>query len=222
MRAPSKRFFRGREGSRSVRRSRSARPGANRIPMREQDHRRRPFWHLRRRPEAVASEVDEELSLHLELRIEELRAAGLAADAARREALRQFGDLEHTREYCRQQDREKERDMQRALGLHDLQQDVRICLRSLRRAPMLTLTIIATIGLGIAATTTMFAGVYAVLLRPLPYVAPGQLVRIYTDSPPNRWPFSVADYLALQSQQTRFEQVAGFAGRAMAFSDGNM
>jgi predicted permease len=190
--------------------------------MHEQDHRRRPFWHLRRRPETVASEVDEELNLHLDLRIAELRAAGLPADAARREALRQFGDFEHTRVYCRQQDRDKERDMQRTLGLQDLQQDIRICLRSLLRVPMLALIIVLTVGLGIGATTTIFAGVYAVLLRPLPYAEPGRLVRIYTDAPPNRFSLSVADYLALQAQQTRFEQVAGFTGRGMAFSDGTV
>ena len=38
--------------------------------------------------------MDEELSLHLEMRIDELIAAGMAPDEARREALRQFGDLE--------------------------------------------------------------------------------------------------------------------------------
>ena len=34
-----------------------------------------PFWYLRRRPETVASEVDEELNLHLDMRVEELTCA---------------------------------------------------------------------------------------------------------------------------------------------------
>src|SRR6185503_3138529 len=62
--------------------------------------------------------------------------------------------------------------------------------------------------------------IYAALLRPLPYRAPEHLVRIYTDAPPNRFPFSVADYRALQAQQTRFESVAGYTGRSFSFSDG--
>ncbi len=106
--------------------------------------------------------------------------------------------------------------------LGDLRQDLRISLRGLLRAPMMTLTIVATIGLGIGATTTIFGALYAALLRPLPYADPGRLVRIYTDAPPNRFPFSVADYLALQAQQTHFEQIAGYTSRSMAFSDGTI
>lgn len=190
--------------------------------MREQQRRPRPFWYLRRRPETVESEVDEELNLHLEMRVEELRARGLSLDAARREALRQFGDLEGTRQYCRRQDQDGEMRMQRGLMLADLAQDLRICLRGLLRAPMMTLTIVATVGLGIGATTVIFSAVYAALLRPLPYADPGRLVRIYTDAPPNKFRFSAADYLALQSQQTHFDQIAGYTDREMAFSDGNV
>src|SRR5262245_23153039 len=101
-------------------------------------------------------------------------------------------------------------------------QDLRICLRNLLRVPLLTATVVFTVGLGIGATTVIFSAVNAALLRPLPYADPGQLVRIYTDTPPNKFPFSVADYLALQAQQTRFEQVAGYQSRAMAFTDGTI
>src|SRR5436309_12436835 len=102
--------------------------------------------------------------------------------------------------------------------VRDLVQDVRISLRGLLRAPLMTLTIVATVGLGIGATTVIFGAIDAALLRPLPYANPERLVRIYTDSPPNRFPFSVADYLALTAQQTRFEGVASYATRAMVFS----
>src|SRR5207245_4986102 len=104
--------------------------------------------------------------------------------------------------------------------LEDLAHDLRVCLRGVVRAPIMTTVIVATIGLGIGATTTAFSAVNAALLRPLPYADPGRLVRIYTDAPPNRFPFSVADYLALKAEQTQFEQVAGYANRAMTFTDG--
>ena len=87
---------------------------------------------------------------------------------------------------------------------------------------MMTLTIVITVGLGIGATTVIFSAIDAALLRPLPYADPDRLVRIYLDAPPNKFRFSVADYLALQTQQTRFEQIAGYTGRAMAFSDGTV
>jgi putative ABC transport system permease protein len=148
--------------------------------------------------------------------------ATASVDAARREALRRFGDLEYTRRYCRQQDHEKEKRMQRTLMLEDLAQDLRICLRTLVRAPVMTMTIVATVGLGIGATTVIFGAVNAALLRPLPYTDPDRLVRIYTDAPPNKFRLSVADYLALQAQQTHFERIAAYTDRAMAFSDGTV
>jgi putative ABC transport system permease protein len=178
------------------------------------------FWYLRRGAAAVREEVDEELRVHLEMRIEELKARGLTADDARREAIGQFGDLEHTRRYCQRQDQQKDERVQRSLFAQGLAQDLRISMRNLLRAPVLTLTVVITVGLGIGATTAIFAAVNAALLQPLPYADPDRLVRIYTDAPPNRFRFSVADYLALQEQQTHFEQIAGYTGRAMAFNDG--
>ena len=60
----------------------------------------------------------------------------------------------------------------------------------------------------------------AALLQPLPYQNPERLVRIYTDAAPNKLSLSVADYLALEAQQTHFDAVAGYTGRVMAFSNG--
>ena len=100
--------------------------------------------------------------------------------------------------------------------------DLRQSLRSLTRTPGLTATIILTVGLGIGATTAIFAVIHGVLLSPLPYSNPDRLVRIYTDAPPNRFRFSVADYLALEQQQTTFRQVAGYASTSMTFNDGEI
>jgi predicted permease len=180
----------------------------------------RPFWYLRRRRKTVAAEVDEELQAHLEMRAEDLRAEGLSAEDARREALRRFGDLEATRAYCRRQDEATEGSRGRALAFADLGQDARIALRSLLRARGLTAVIVATVGLGIGATALTFAAVHATLLRPLPYPDSARLVRIYTDAPPNRFRFSVADYRALEEQQTVFDRVGGYTERPMSWSDG--
>ncbi|MPY90048.1 MAG: FtsX-like permease family protein [Luteitalea sp.] len=106
--------------------------------------------------------------------------------------------------------------------MESLLRDLRYSVRSLARTPVLTATIILTVGLGIGATTAIFGLIDAVMLRPLPYAAPGQLVRIYTDSPPNLWPLSVADYLALEDQQTSFQQIAGYTNEAMTFNRGDV
>ncbi|MCZ6857394.1 MAG: ABC transporter permease [Gemmatimonadetes bacterium] len=103
-------------------------------------------------------------------------------------------------------------------SIHNMLSDLRHSVRSLARTPTLTLTIVSTLGLGIGATTAIFSVVNAVLIEPLPYADSDRLVRIYTDSPPNKWPFSVADYRALNEQQTSFSSLAGYRNRTMTFN----
>jgi len=92
--------------------------------------------------------------------------------------------------------------------------------RALRRSPVVAGAIVMSVGLGIGSTATVSSAVNAALLRPLPYADPDWLVRIYTDSPPHWFPFSVADYRALIAEQTRFAQIAAYASNAATFSDG--
>ena len=101
-------------------------------------------------------------------------------------------------------------------------QDLRIGIRSLLRAPLLTLTIIATVGVGIGATAAIFGAIDAAMLRPLPYAHSDRLVRLYTDTPPFKFRFSAADYLAFTEQQTRFEQHATYTDRSVSFSNGEI
>src|SRR5690349_16209253 len=69
----------------------------------------------------------------------------------------------------------------RAPGEHFdvLRQDIRYAVRSLRRAPIFTLTTIATLALAVGANTAIFSVVHAVALRPLPYDRDGTLVRVW-------------------------------------------
>src|SRR4051812_17977155 len=130
------------------------------------------FGHLRRTSRTIRDDVDEEIRLHLEMQVEALAARGVPLDEARREARRRFGDLEATRQYCRAQDERKESTMRHTLLFQDIGQDVRTSVRSLLRAPALALTILATVGLGIGATTVMFSAIDVAFLRPLPYADP--------------------------------------------------
>src|SRR5262252_4464278 len=59
--------------------------------------------------------------------------------------------------------------------------DVRYALRMMLKAPGLTAVLAITLALGIGASTTIFSVVNSVVLRPLPYDHPEQLVRVYTE-----------------------------------------
>jgi predicted permease len=67
--------------------------------------------------------------------------------------------------------------------LYDLAQDLRFALRSSRQNPAYTIAAISTLAIGIGANTAIFSIVSGVLLRPLPFARPDQLVALYETQP---------------------------------------
>lgn len=72
-------------------------------------------------------------------------------------------------------------------GMGSWIRDVRIAVRGLARRPGFSAGVALTLGLGIGATTTIYSVVDAVLLRPLPYEAPGRLAAVGTTFPTREW-----------------------------------
>src|SRR5947209_13324224 len=105
------------------------------------------------------------------------------------------------------------RDQRGLLWLEDLVRDVRHGLRALRRAPVLSGVTILTLALGLGANTAIFSIVNGVLLRPLPYPRPAQLMYLTTRLPalgyPQFW-VSVPEYLEFQQFNRSFADVGAF------------
>lgn len=99
--------------------------------------------------------------------------------------------------------------------LHNL----RFGLRSLRKNPAFTFVAIAILSLGIGATTAIFSVVNSVLLRPLPFKDPDQLVWIWSRRPDNnKAPFSLPDFLDHRDQNQTLDQIAAFGNIGLSLS----
>jgi predicted permease len=126
-------------------------------------------------------DIDEELRLHLQARIDHLIAQGVTPELAREEALRRFGDLDRGRAvlYAQADARERRRRFSDRLDafLHDLL----YVARSLRRQPVFTLGVVATLALGIGLNAAVFGIADRVLFRaPEAVVDPDDLRRVET------------------------------------------
>lgn len=149
------------------------------------------------RGRAEDRELDAELKLHLEYQISQNIAAGMNPDEARRAALLDFGGLEQMKEDCR--------DMRKANWIEDLLQDLRYAVRMLRNSPGFTAVAVLTLALGIGANTAIFSVVDAVLLKPLPFRHPDQVVALWeTESAPGNFPLNGMDYLDWREGNTTF------------------
>lgn len=146
----------------------------------------RRYLQLPRSWRRVQSDVDDEIAFEIDMRVRELRSHGVAEDEARRRALAEFGDVEATRRYCAELDAQTEASERRASTLADLGGDLAHAARGIRRHPAFALVVLATLALGIGVNTTVFSVVRRILIAPLPYRDPQQLVRIYTVPSANR------------------------------------
>ena len=117
----------------------------------------------------------DEIAEHLALQIEENLRAGMSPAEARRQAVIKLGVTEVIRE--------RHHAEQSIPFIENLLFDLRYAVRMLLRSPEFSFIAIATMALGIGATTAIYSVIDATLLHPLPYPNPSELVRVVDDLP---------------------------------------
>lgn len=171
---------------------------------------------LRRR---ARLDVEEEFAFHIEMRTNELVAQGWSHANARTEAERQFGDLEDAKQFCGKTDERREsRTMNREL-LQEVRQDVSFAMRALRRAPAFSIVAILTLALGIGANTAIFSVVRGILLKPLPFQKPSELVMVTPTVNGQNWIWSPANLRDVQEQSKTFTSIAAMESRSAVLTN---
>jgi predicted permease len=169
----------------------------------------RLFSFLRKGP--LDDDLYEEMAAHIDFAIEDKIRSGLSLEEARRLTMVQFGGV--------MQAKEKQRTTRGLPGLDILVQDLSYTFRTLRRDASFTVIAVLILAIGIGANIAVFSVVNTILLRPLPFAEPAQLVRLGPITG-NKGGMSTATYssdayLTFAEKTRTFREVTGY----FAFSD---
>ena len=160
-------------------------------------------------------DLSEEMESHLALQIQDYIRSGMAPAEARREALLKAGGME--------QAKESYRDQRSVPMVETTLQDLGYSLRTLRKSPGFTIVAVITLALGVAANTTIFSMVSAILLRKPPVPDPDRVMivsSINKSDPQSLSGVSVPDYIAWREQAHAFENLAAATDRDVTLSGG--
>jgi predicted permease len=171
------------------------------------------FDRLFRRRQVYESLADE-IRAHLDERIEALVAQGMSRPDAAAAARRAFGNVTNVVE--------QGREVWEWPSVESFVMDVRYALRQLRRVPVLSATIVLTLAIGIAATTTVFSWARAVLLNPLPGAGDAnRVMALETTTSSGSWtPTSWLDYRDFRRYLKSFDGLAAAYPMSIALGDG--
>src|SRR6202790_2948293 len=129
------------------------------------------WWRRLLQRTKMEEQLEKEMRFHLEQHANELIGSGVSPEEARQRARMALGGPEQVKEECR--------DARGTRWLEDFWQDFLYAIRMLRQRRGRAAGAILALALGVGASTVMFTVVNGVLLRPLPYPQPDQLVAVH-------------------------------------------
>lgn len=157
------------------------------------------------RKSAFEQELDDELQSSVEVLAQEKIKQGLSQSAARRESLIELGGVEQVKEEVRT--------VRAGRILEDFARDIRFALRTLAKSPGFTAVAVLTLGLGIAANSTIFSWINSTILNPIPGIShTSDLVTVMRGerSEHPTPPFSYLDYRDLRDQNRSLSGLLAF------------
>src|ERR1700730_1055388 len=179
--------------------------------LRSMASRFRGLFIVRDRDRDLNGEIEE----HLRLLAERFVQRGMGREEAEYAARRQFGGIAQLRE--------SHREARGMPSVENFLRDFSLSIRLLRKRPGFSLIAITVLALGLGANTAIFSVVNGILLRPLPFAHPEQLVGLFErDVIGNSDPYNAvapANFLDWRKQATTLQQIAGISYTRFNLSD---
>ncbi|MFC1661005.1 ABC transporter permease, partial [Gemmatimonadota bacterium] len=167
----------------------------------------------------VDEEVEDELRFHMEGLVDQHMAKGMSKEEAWIRAEEVVGDLEAIRLDLAAAAWKTRRRTLRREWLDGFTQDLRLSLRQVRKRPGFAAVVILTLGLGIGANSAIFSVIRSVVLAPLPYPEPEQLMTVWTPWEGDRFnPLSAPDWADLREGSSSFRAWGVYEWHSLSLS----
>jgi predicted permease len=178
---------------------------------------------------AMKRDALDELEALIACRVEHLVARGMSLDDARAEASRRLGaSLDEVRLQLHTNAAQRERRMRTMEFVESVMQDVHYAARGLARRPGFTAVAVLALAIGVGVTTAIFSAVNTLLLRPLPYARPDELMKVSLVLPAERGHptltpgFAYPTFTAIRDGQRSFSDLAGYFASLVTLTSGDV